>query len=337
MDISKQFNKITIESLNRNFTFIDAFNTVTSSQHRHLGIQDIDSTLFNEKGVVVGDIIELIGKSGSGKSILLKEIIIRTIIPTKLYWQQDILLNGYDSKAFYFDGDLCFDILFFYDKICQYLVRYLENKGYKINTQNENLNQEPWIPLKLIQDTAKNSLKNLFIYSPTSFYDLTDTLAHFSSAYNFSNQQNQELPATNIIVIDSITQYYWGTKFGVREIAKNQYYLAQLEFVAILKACLKDLNAFSIITSWAYLYNKTMTENSSNLGLLRDESNLSDNEINSSVLNDALNYRLLLNPRLANDTNADVTPRESINEDEIDIKVVHPDKFNGTSVQYKLW
>lgn len=297
-----------------------------------MGFQELDRNLFNSKGISIGEILEISGSSGSGKSTLILGIIVRAILPKQIIYQgEDIPLGGYDSFIEFFDSDLSFNTERLYTLILEFIKEKAISQGFTILPGNNSTTNEMMkcLPLSYVDSIIKRSLKNFHIYYPTNLSELIGNLSTLSMSKLrdgvLNNSQEVNKPAKNIIIIDSLSQFYWALKYGVTKLAKNQYYLNQMELINVLKLCLDSYFAFAIISSITL-----PPSNSNKVGSLlqsapasRENSTLDDDDINSSALSDIVNYRLFLSACLSH---PELSPESNLHQNEtyVSIQVTKP-------------
>ncbi|KAJ9062179.1 hypothetical protein DSO57_1013236 [Entomophthora muscae] len=266
------------------------WKTIEPVQQKGTNLDWLDEILFNgnphlsDQAVSIhpGDIIELVGPSGSGKSSIMYELIVNTLLPA--YWspesqQEDALssnrniaLGGNGKDVIFFDCDMRIHI----GRINDILVQSISQK---LSTCNFSLPEFD----SRIRQLAKACLRKLFIFRPSSPSQLLNTIAG--------------LPIMNdsdigLILIDSLTQFYWAAKCGIIHLAKNQYYTFQQDLAHVLKKLLVSQKTFAIVSSWPPFPKKNPSKPITD-DFLIEQSEVRDS-LNSIAWIHAVNYRLVI-------------------------------------------
>jgi DNA-repair protein XRCC2 len=171
-----------------------------------------------------GDVIEVQGAPGSGKTHLLYHFIITCILPP---FHNTVSLGGWGKAACLFDSEWSFDIRRFKTLLLSRLQRLL-----------------PDVPSTTVQEIAAESLKILHIFRPESSNQLTATLIHLP-AYHTKNLPHHEI---GMIAIDAIGSFYWIDRFTVEHMAA-----AQSTFVNPLHHVLSALQSLRVTHGMVFI------------------------------------------------------------------------------------
>jgi len=143
-----------------------------------------------------GDVLEIQGPPGSGKSQLLYHLLITCLLP---YQVDAVVIGGWEKAAVLFDTDNTFDVQLFRTITEQRL--------------NHLLPGRPPLFIKIFVQTASN---NLHIYRPASSLQLASSLLRLS-AYHAATIVDRSI---GIIAVDSLSAFYWEDKLVMELEAK---------------------------------------------------------------------------------------------------------------------
>ncbi|KAI0257603.1 hypothetical protein BJV78DRAFT_1278098 [Lactifluus subvellereus] len=134
-----------------------------------------------------GDILELLGPSGSGKSHLLYYLICSCILPLRF--------GGWNKVSVVFDTDGTFDI---------HRLQTLLRGRLKHNFPSDEHSTGQIISV---------ALRNVHIFRPNSSSQLAAGLANLST-YHMSNLPTSEIA---LLAIDSVSAFYWLDRFAMEQ------------------------------------------------------------------------------------------------------------------------
>ena len=172
----------------RRCTYITVSNAVT--QALETCIPALDSCLA-PNSLRWGDIIHIHGPSGSGKSLLVYQLLITCCIPLK-YLSDD--LGGWNKVAFVLDMDGTFDI----DQLRLFLVERLAKS----------------VPSASWHQVLGECLKRVHIFRPHSTEQLAATLVHLPR-YHSNNFPDAVM---GMIVIHSLEAFHWVDQFKAEQL-----------------------------------------------------------------------------------------------------------------------
>ncbi|GJE85767.1 RecA-like domain-containing protein [Phanerochaete sordida] len=150
-----------------------------------------------------GNLIELQGSSGSGKSHLVYAAIVTCILPQH-HAQLD--LDGWDQAAVVLDTDESFDLR----RVCQLLDARIHAAVAK----------DPMVDDSDIAAIRDESLRNLHVFYPQSSIQLATTLLALPSYHwNEPHIQHREM---GLVVVDSLSTFYWEDRYTVEQLRSGQ-------------------------------------------------------------------------------------------------------------------
>lgn len=146
-----------------------------------------------------------------------------------------------------------------------------------------------------VRQLAKACLRKLFIFRPASPSQLLSIVAGLPIL---------KTSKMGLLLIDSLTQFYWTTKSGVVHLAKNQYYSFQQDFAHGLKKLLLTQRTFAVVSSWPPFPKKNQVRSGHN-DIAPEQSEVRDLNSNAWIL--AVNYRIAVKSKQASNSNVEIT------------------------------
>ncbi|XP_062377175.1 DNA repair protein XRCC2 [Sardina pilchardus] len=166
-------------------------------------LKDIEPQIFPEDcGPSQGDIVELHGTEGTAKTEMLYHLIVRCILPTKH--------GGLEAEVVFVDTDFHFDTLRLVTvleaRLSQKTAGATSEKRRKEGAEEEEEGDE---------ETVKACLRRLFVVHCSSSAQMLLSL-HYLEGW-FSSR-----PALGLLVLDSISAFYWQDRSGGGESVSQQ-------------------------------------------------------------------------------------------------------------------
>ncbi|KAK7064134.1 hypothetical protein R3P38DRAFT_2822645 [Favolaschia claudopus] len=175
-----------------------------------------------------GDVLELQGPSGSGKSQILYILLAVCIAPSSL--------GGWQKAAVLFDTEGTFESRNFHRVLLSRLVR----AAARLHTWSDEAQ------LQLLADTA---LHKLHVFRPVSTAQLA------ASVHNLPAYQKAHMPDADIglVAIDSMSTFYWSDRFSAEQLRPlNLANTTPLQHViAALQNFRLSHNPITVLTNWA--------------------------------------------------------------------------------------
>jgi len=215
-------------------------------------------------GLRTGEVIELYGASGVGKSELLLQVISSCILPRQ--WN-DFTIGGHESGLLYFDNDYHFCMI--------RLVSILESR---IKNTLASSSPPKTMPANDIQQLILSSLTRFHLFR------CKDSLQFIVTLHSLPTLLESE-HNVKVLIIDSISSYYWLHKHEDRAGA-----LHQQQICSLIKKLTSDHNLIVFGTKWV-LFAKQM-----------DGDGFPSHKEYLHSWNSLVKYRVLLTP--SNDADA---------------------------------
>ncbi|KAK1236122.1 hypothetical protein PQX77_000627 [Marasmius sp. AFHP31] len=150
-------------------------------------------TLIPDFPLFPGNVVEIQGASGCGKTHLIYAAIMNCILPA--------IAGGWFKAAVLFDSDNSFDL----NRFKSLLVSRLGHLSHTNPTS------------EVTQTLADRSLELLHIFRPTSSNQLASSILHLPS-YHSAHLSHHEIGA---IAIDSLSAFYWPDRFTVEQLRSH--------------------------------------------------------------------------------------------------------------------
>ncbi|TFK99734.1 P-loop containing nucleoside triphosphate hydrolase protein [Pterulicium gracile] len=184
-----------------------------------------------------GDVLELQGPPGSGKTHLLYHLIITCVLPTSL--------QGWGKIAAVYDLEHTFSIR-----------RFRQLLQFRIDSAAS--------PITNIQDIAAACLSRVKLFLPTSSTQLAVSILHLPMA-TASHPTDDEL---GLIAVDSLSTFYWSDRF-TSEHQDNHTRNPLYHILTAIKSILRTHSPVFVYTNWA-LYPATARGNQQTSAFFRN-------------------------------------------------------------------
>lgn len=192
-----------MNSNNQNFKwFAESGQQLLARLDSRPTLEGLEQKLFGS-GPSPHDIIEISGGGSSGKTILVIQLIAKCLLPKS--WN-DICIGGLGTRAILIDTDHHFQIF--------KLISIMED----IITSSASLGSSSQEVDNIVLNIVEKALSNLIILS---CFDSSEFFVTFHSLERILSN-NKDI---SLLVIDSLTAYYWPNTLEPNGIRKKQLYL----------------------------------------------------------------------------------------------------------------
>lgn len=198
-------------------------------------IHALNDRLFSA-GLNFGDVVEISGDLGTGKTILVTQILAKCLLPKSMC---ETHIDGLGAGAILINCDHHFQLLKLVSLMESMLLK-IQKPGCSSTEQNQSLDSST------IEKIIKAALANLTILN---CYDRVQLLVTFHSLGNILSSNTD----ISLIVLDSISAYYW-QDVVISGKHKMDFYLKKT--LKTLQTCVKDYKIVTIFTKQAYFHSK---------------------------------------------------------------------------------
>ncbi|KAJ9597124.1 hypothetical protein L9F63_026985 [Diploptera punctata] len=154
-------------------------------------IHGLDEKLFSG-GLHFGDVVEITGDIGSGKTLLITQLLAKCLLPKSMF---EIDIGGLGAGAIIINSDHHFQLL--------KLVSIMESTLLKIRKPKSNNSEEnQQLDSSTIEKIIKTALANLIVLN---CYDRVQLLVTFHSLDNILSSNKN----ISLIVVDSLSAFNW--------------------------------------------------------------------------------------------------------------------------------
>ncbi|KAJ9582041.1 hypothetical protein L9F63_003624 [Diploptera punctata] len=187
-------------------------------------IHGLDEKLFSG-GLHFGDVVEITGDIGSGKTLLITQLLAKCLLPKSMF---EIDIGGLGAGAIIINSDHHFQLL--------KLVSIMESTF----EENQQLDSST------IEKIIKTALANLIVLN---CYDRVQLLVTFHSLDNILSSNKN----ISLIVVDSLSAFYW-QDIVISGIHKMDFYLKKT--LKTLQSCIQEHKIVIIYTKQAHFVSK---------------------------------------------------------------------------------
>jgi DNA-repair protein XRCC2 len=200
----------------------------------------LDSTLNR------GDLIEIQGPTGSGKTELLYFLTMRTVLPQeiRLFGHRPLVLGGRDKSVIVCDCDSKWDIL----RLHHIMIEFLRSK---VREAFPVIDLDAEVVTSQLEQTTQVSLRRLHFFRPSSSAALAATLLHLQH-YHFTKMQEEEI--CMLMIDGGLSSFFWQDRWHVESTSKVSREAATSPTAGVVRALQtfrSSHNPITFITNWA--------------------------------------------------------------------------------------
>ncbi|GAB5372195.1 hypothetical protein AAMO2058_001644600 [Amorphochlora amoebiformis] len=210
-------------------------------------------------GLMPGEIMEIIGRSGSGKTELLYEIVLNAVLPASF---EGIKLGGQNLSTLVIDLDYRF---------CSPRLKQLTD--YRLLTALRNLprSEKQEIFDETIEKLHSLVLSRVFVATcrtPSDLYNILDSkVKPLQQAQKVAKAVTGEGGALKLVILDNLSSFFWEK----RAVGAERKHFERLGFY--LRRCLRTCALACVVTS-AVLFKKDANDIQNSLKISRSLSRL---------------------------------------------------------------
>ncbi|PSN46374.1 hypothetical protein C0J52_05726 [Blattella germanica] len=202
-------------------------------------LHGLEEKLFSD-GLKLGDVVEISGDLGSGKTFLITQLLAKCLLPKM--WN-GIQIGGVGAGAIIVNTEHNFQLLKLVNLMESSLLKtsFAPQAGSSGETQNQDL-----VDSQTIEKIIKQALSNLTILN---CYDRVQLLVTFHSLENILASNSK----ISLIVLDSLSAYYW-QDIPLGGIRKMDLYLKKT--LKTLQSCIKEHKTVIIFSKQTHFQSK---------------------------------------------------------------------------------
>jgi DNA-repair protein XRCC2 len=193
-----------------------------------------------------GDLIEIQGPTGSGKTELLYFLAMRTVLPQeiRLFVHRPLILGGWDKSVIVCDCDSKWDIM----RLHHIMIEFLRSKVREAFSATD-LDAE--VVTAQLEQTTQESLRRLHFFRPSSSAALAATLLHLQH-YHFTKMPEEEI--CMLMIDGGLSSFFWQDRWHVESTSKVSREAATSPTAGVVRALQSfrgSHNPIIFITNWA--------------------------------------------------------------------------------------